>query len=84
MACSARCWRRPAHYLRLLRRAGLDPRQDATNADRAYTRNRVRHEIIPLLERGAAGLRRRTWRLAAEMAALNTALDQQLAATGRM
>lgn len=28
---------------------GLTPRQDATNADPAYLRNRVRHEVLPLL-----------------------------------
>jgi len=29
---------------------GLDYRVDATNADTAYARNRLRHEIIPMLE----------------------------------
>jgi tRNA(Ile)-lysidine synthase len=29
----------------------LQPRIDATNADPSYTRNRVRHELIPVLER---------------------------------
>ncbi len=28
----------------------LTPRQDATNADRTFFRNRLRHEVIPLLE----------------------------------
>jgi tRNA(Ile)-lysidine synthase len=31
--------------------AGLHPRTDATNSDAAYTRNRIRHELIPLLQR---------------------------------
>jgi len=29
---------------------GLEPREDATNVDRRYLRNRVRHELIPILE----------------------------------
>lgn len=29
---------------------GLSPRQDATNADLTFFRNRLRHEVIPLLE----------------------------------
>lgn len=41
---------------------GLSPRQDSTNRSPAYRRNRVRHELLPLLERynprvGAALLR---------------------------
>ncbi len=36
---------------------GLCPRTDTTNADTAYTRNRLRHDVIPLLERLNPNLR---------------------------
>jgi tRNA(Ile)-lysidine synthase len=34
-----------------LKSIGQDWREDSTNADVAYSRNRVRHELLPLLER---------------------------------
>jgi tRNA(Ile)-lysidine synthase len=34
-----------------IRELGIQPRTDTTNADTAYTRNRIRHELMPLLER---------------------------------
>jgi tRNA(Ile)-lysidine synthase len=37
--------------LEYLKTAGLTFREDASNADTRYTRNRVRHELLPLLER---------------------------------
>ena len=45
--------------------AGLVPREDATNADLAYARNRLRHEVIPRLEREQPGFARRLWESAA-------------------
>lgn len=41
-----------------LQRHGISRREDVTNADTAYLRNRVRHELLPLLEQGYnAGIR---------------------------
>lgn len=40
---------RRAAIERALRRAGLDWREDASNRNPAFLRNRVRHEILPLL-----------------------------------
>jgi tRNA(Ile)-lysidine synthase len=40
------------------RRAGLRWRTDPTNADPSFTRARVRHELLPLLERIAPGAER--------------------------
>lgn len=42
-------WR--AEVLAHLRRAGLGFREDATNTDLRFMRNRIRHELLPLLER---------------------------------
>lgn len=42
-------WRRD--LLAYLRRHGLSYREDATNRDPRFLRNRIRHELLPLLER---------------------------------
>lgn len=42
-------WR--SEVLALLRQAGLPFREDSSNADRRFLRNRIRHELLPLLER---------------------------------
>ena len=47
-----------ADVMGYLKERRLRPRQDASNADPAHLRNRVRHELLPLMERireGAAG-----------------------------
>jgi tRNA(Ile)-lysidine synthase len=40
------------------REHGLDWREDSTNADTSFTRARVRHELLPLLERISPGAER--------------------------
>jgi tRNA(Ile)-lysidine synthase len=40
------------------REHGLEWREDPTNADQSFTRARVRHELLPLLERVAPGAER--------------------------
>lgn len=42
---------------------GLNPVYDASNQNIAYTRNRLRHELIPLLESYQPGLRQRILRM---------------------
>ncbi|MEZ0395973.1 MAG: tRNA lysidine(34) synthetase TilS [Anaerolineales bacterium] len=43
---------------------GLQPLTDPSNADPAYFRNRVRHEVLPLLETYNPRLRQALWRMA--------------------
>jgi tRNA(Ile)-lysidine synthase len=57
---------------------GLQPRHDATNDSRVYLRNRLRHELIPLLEAEySPALRRQLLRLARLAEEENAYLDQQ-------
>ena len=42
---------RRAEVLEYLSARGLTYREDASNADTRFTRNRIRHELLPLLER---------------------------------
>jgi len=42
---------RHPEVLEYLRQRGLTYREDASNADTRFTRNRIRHELLPLLER---------------------------------
>lgn len=48
-----------------LARLGLQPSLDASNLDRRYYRNRLRHELIPQLETLNPGARQRIWQMAA-------------------
>jgi tRNA(Ile)-lysidine synthase len=45
-------------------RQGLQPALDASNLDRRYYRNRLRHELIPQLETLNPGARQRIWKTA--------------------
>jgi tRNA(Ile)-lysidine synthase len=55
---------------------GLKFREDATNADPAHLRNRMRHRILPLLEKHfGRGIRMSAWRSADILAAENEWLE---------
>lgn len=54
----------------------LSFREDPSNADVGFTRNRIRHQILPLLEEGVApGARRALSRLASHARELETAVS---------
>ncbi|GAP18589.1 tRNA(Ile)-lysidine synthetase, N-terminal domain [Levilinea saccharolytica] len=48
---------------------GLEPVQDASNADTTYFRNRLRHELLPYLAEYNPQIKERLWRTAAVLAA---------------
>ena len=54
---------------------GLNPAYDSSNQDTAYTRNRLRHELIPLLESYQPGLRQRILRMAGLLSCEDDLLD---------
>ncbi|MDE0467845.1 MAG: tRNA lysidine(34) synthetase TilS [Candidatus Poribacteria bacterium] len=65
---------------------GLVPRQDSTNADTRYLRNRIRHELIPLLKSDynpniKAGLSRTSDVLGAESEYLDTVTQEAFEAS---
>jgi tRNA(Ile)-lysidine synthase len=75
-------------YLAHLRARGLDWREDPSNADPAYRRNRVRHELLPYLTahfnpRAAAAIARAASLLADEAAFVRREARALLAAASR-
>lgn len=54
-------WRKDIE--RYLEQAGISYRQDITNRDPRFLRNRVRHELIPLLESYNPQIRRHLWQM---------------------
>ncbi|MBI3469516.1 MAG: tRNA lysidine(34) synthetase TilS [Planctomycetes bacterium] len=64
--------------LTYLQSLGQDYRQDATNADRRFTRNRIRHELLPLLaEHYYPGAAQSLLRLGALASEAQQVIDQQ-------
>lgn len=58
------------------RERGLAPLADESNADTTFTRNRLRHELLPLLEAYNPQVRERLWALAATLAAEDDLLSE--------
>ena len=59
---------------------GLEPLFDPTNQDPAYLRNRVRHELIPLLEQLNPRARQSLWRASQVLAGEEAILQEAVAA----
>ncbi len=57
---------------------GIQHREDASNTDRKYLRNRVRLELLPLMEAMRPGARRTMARAAEVLKELGAAAEQQL------
>jgi len=62
----------------------FDFREDASNADPRHTRNRLRHELLPAIERAfGRDVRRALWRTAEILRAESAVLDALIPATAR-
>ncbi len=59
-----------AEVRQYLKMHGLDSREDASNADPKFTRNWVRREVLPLLEKRAPGVKERLAAIAAKVRAV--------------
>lgn len=69
-------WRREIEAY--LQAKGLTPRFDRSNLDLTFFRNRLRHEVLPFLERLNPRLRETWWRMAEALAADYEFLEQTL------
>ncbi len=65
-----------AETLAICASEGLNPVTDQTNSDVAYQRNRLRHELIPYLERYNPKLRETIWRTALTLGGDYALIDQ--------
>jgi tRNA(Ile)-lysidine synthase len=61
---------------RYLRRCGLEWREDASNSDTAYLRNRIRHQLLPLLEEYNPAIRARLAATASVLGGDETLLNE--------
>ncbi|MEA2007932.1 MAG: tRNA lysidine(34) synthetase TilS, partial [Chloroflexota bacterium] len=57
---------------------GLAPIYDPSNADTTYFRNRVRHELVPLLEEYRPGVRQRLWQMSRVLEGDQEVLEKQV------
>jgi tRNA(Ile)-lysidine synthetase-like protein len=74
-------WR--LEVLDFLSRRGIVPLDDPANSDSAFARVRVRHEILPALERDRPGIVRRFYAAATRAAAMYQSIDDEAAAAFR-
>jgi tRNA(Ile)-lysidine synthase len=65
-------WR--SDVVEFLRARGLDALDDPANSNPAYARVRVRHEVLPALERDSPGIKRRLLAVAARATAMQDAV----------
>jgi len=63
--------------LEFLAKRGIVAYDDPANADLSFARARVRHEILPALERGRPGIGRRFYAAAKQAAALQDAVERE-------
>jgi tRNA(Ile)-lysidine synthetase-like protein len=68
-------WR--SDIVEFLQRRGINPYQDPANAEPRFARARVRHQILPALERDRPGIGRRFFAVARRAAAMQEAVEQQ-------
>ena len=68
-------WRR--EVVEFLAKRGIVAYDDPANADLSFARARVRHEVLPALERGRPGIGRRFYAAAQQAASLQAALERE-------